>query len=126
MYAAFVLRKSFLASSAFVAYQKKCYQEFNVPLTPKFVFAVWQNVNDLKIIKTKIWKIHEVLTLLWTFKVAMLSFPTVLWEIWVLASWWRRPGNRVFSSLVDLGDDFASQKLHVSPAYLLLVRNVMK
>ena len=33
---------------------------FKVPLTPKPFFALWQNVNDLEIIKTKIKKIHEV------------------------------------------------------------------
>ena len=31
----------------------------------------------------------------------------------------REPG---FSSLVDLGDDLSSQKLHVSPVYLLVMK----
>ena len=78
-----------------------------VPLTPKIFFALLQNVSDLEMFKTKIKKIHKILTLLWTFKVAMFSFSTALWEVWVLANWWRRPGNRVFSSLVDLGVDFS-------------------
>ena len=82
---------------------------FKVPLTPKILFALLQNVSDLEMFKTKIKKIKKILTLLWTFKVAMFSFSTALWEVWVLANWWRRPGNRVFSSLVDLGDDFSSQ-----------------
>ena len=49
-----------------------------VPLTPKNVFALLQNVSDLEMFKTKIKKIHKILTLLWTFKVAMLSFSTAL------------------------------------------------
>ena len=76
-------------------------------------------------IKTKIKKIHEILTLRWTFKVAMFSFVTALRGMGpsqLMTSF----GNRVFSTLVDLGDDFPSQKLHVSPVYLLLVRNVAK
>ena len=83
-----------------------------MPLTPKISFALLQNVSDSEMFKTKIKKIHKILTLLWT----------ALWEVWVLANWWRRPGNRVFSSLVDLGDDFSSQKLHVSPVYLLVMK----
>ena len=55
-------------------------------------------------------------------KVAMFSFTNVLWEVWVLANWWRRPGNRAFSSLVELSDYFSSQKLHVSPVYLLVMK----
>ena len=31
-------------------------------------------------------------------------------------------GEPGFSSLVDLGDDFSSQKLHVSPVYLLVMK----
>ena len=49
-----------------------------VPLTPKIFFALLQNVSDLEMFKTKIKKIHKILTLLWTFKVAMLSFSTAL------------------------------------------------
>ena len=52
----------------------------------------------------------------------MLSFTTALWEVWVLANWWRRLRNRGFFSSVDLGDDFNSQKLHVSPVYLLVMK----
>ena len=49
-----------------------------VPLTPKIVFALLQNVSDLEMFKTKIKKIHKILALLWTFKVAMFSFSTAL------------------------------------------------
>ena len=49
-----------------------------VPLTPKMFFALLQNVSDLEMFKTKIKKIHKILTLLWTFKVAMFSFSTAL------------------------------------------------
>ena len=49
-----------------------------VPLTPKICFALLQNVSDLEMFKTKIKKIHKILTLLWTFKVAMFSFSTAL------------------------------------------------
>ena len=49
-----------------------------VPLTPKIFFALLQNVSDLEMFKTKIKKIHKILTLLWTFKVAMFSFSTAL------------------------------------------------
>ena len=49
-----------------------------VPLTPKMFFALLQNVSDLEMFKTKIKKIQKILTLLWTFKVAMFSFITAL------------------------------------------------
>ena len=49
-----------------------------VPLTPKIFFALLQNVSDLEMFKTKIKKIHKILMLLWTFKVAMFSFSTAL------------------------------------------------
>ena len=52
--------------------------QLKVPLTPKNVFALLQNVSDLEMFKTKIKKIHKILTLLWTFKVAMFSFSTAL------------------------------------------------
>ena len=42
---------------------------FKVPLTPKILFALLQNVSDLEMFKTKIKKIHKILTLLWTFSV---------------------------------------------------------
>ena len=93
-----------------------------MPLTPKIFLALLQNVSDLEMFKTKIKKIHKILTLLWTFKVAMFSFSTALWEVWALANWWRWRGNRVFYSLVDLGDDFSAEKLHVSPVYLLVMK----
>ena len=64
-----------------------------MPPTPKIFFALLQNVSDLEMFKTKIKKIHKILT-----------------------------GNWVFSSLVDLGVDFSSQKLHVSPVYLLVMK----
>ena len=49
-----------------------------VPLTPKIFFALLQNMSDLEMFKTKIKKIHKILMLLWTFKVAMFSFSTAL------------------------------------------------
>ena len=59
--------------------QKKHFQAcIKVPLTPKMFFALLQNVSDLEMFKTKIKKIHKILTLLWTFKVAMFSFSTAL------------------------------------------------
>ena len=53
-------------------------ERIKVPLTPKIFFALLQNVSDLEMFKTKIKKIHKILTLLWTFKVAMFSFSTAL------------------------------------------------
>ena len=52
--------------------------KLKVPLTPKLFFALLQNVSDLGMFKTKIKKIHKILTLLWMFKVAMFSFSTAL------------------------------------------------
>ena len=52
--------------------------DLKVPLTPEMFFALLQNVSDLEMFKTKIKKIHKILTLLWTFKVAMFSFSTAL------------------------------------------------
>ena len=81
-------------------------------------------MNDLEMIK----KIHEILILLWTFKVAMFSFITALRglgpsQLMTLAG---EPDFFFVAWSVDLGDNFHSQKLHVSPVYFLLVRNVMR